>query len=71
MENYIGKLTQCTLDSTGIVNKYHVFFSVWFTNSTHYEMATFCCLQKNTQATLSDTNLQFIFGGFVQKQKRH
>ena len=28
MGNYIGKLTQCTLDSTGIVNKYHVFFSV-------------------------------------------
>ena len=28
MGNYIGKLTQCTMDSTGIVNKYHVFFSV-------------------------------------------
>ena len=26
MGNYIGKLTQYTLDSTGIVNKYHVFF---------------------------------------------
>ena len=30
MGNYIGKLTQCTLDSTGIVNKYHVFFSVYW-----------------------------------------
>ena len=29
MGNYIGKLTQCTLDSTGIVNKYHVFFSMY------------------------------------------
>ena len=29
MGNYIGKLTQETLDSTGIVNKYHVFFSVY------------------------------------------
>ena len=26
--NYIGKLTRQTLDSTGIVNKSHIFFSV-------------------------------------------
>ena len=28
MGNYIGTLTRQTLDSTGIVNKSHVFFSV-------------------------------------------
>ena len=44
--------------------------SYWFTNSTHYEMATFLYLQKNTLATLSDRNLQQIyFGGLCKNRK--
>ena len=44
MGNYIGKLTQCTLDSTGIVNKYHVFFSVL--SMSHYVQIVLTQLDK-------------------------
>ena len=53
------KITELTL----VYRPYYLYIcciatSYGFTNSTHYEIATFLCFQKNTQATLSDTNLQ-------------